>query len=58
MKKLLNKLLGYLSKTEHAILILLLIILIYLTIVPLFYIGVDTFTVHSAEVRRISGSSV
>jgi iron(III) transport system permease protein len=58
MKKLLNKLLGYLSKPEHAILILLLIILIYLTIVPLFYIGVDTFTVHSAEVRRISGSSV
>ena len=58
MKKLLNKLLGYLSKPEHAILILLLIILIYLTIVPLFYIGVDTFTVHSAEVRRIRGSSV
>lgn len=58
MKKLLKKLLGYLSKPEHAILIVLLIILVYLTIVPLFYIGVDTFTVHSAEVRRIRGSSV
>ncbi|HCO69852.1 MAG TPA: iron ABC transporter permease [Mesotoga infera] len=58
MKKLLNKLLGHLSKPEHAILIVLLIILMYLTIVPLFYIGVDTFTVHSAEVRRIRGSSV
>ncbi|CCU85147.1 MULTISPECIES: iron ABC transporter permease [Mesotoga] len=58
MKKLLNKLLAYFSKPEHMILVVLLIILIYLTIVPLFYIGVDTFTVHSAEVRRIRGSNV
>jgi iron(III) transport system permease protein len=58
MKTLLHQLLGHVSKPEHAILIVLLIILMYLTIVPLFYIGVDTFTVHSAEVRRIRGSSV
>ena len=58
MKKLLNRLLAYFSKPEHAILVVLLIVLVYLTIVPLFYIGVDTLTVHSAEVRRVRGSSV
>jgi iron(III) transport system permease protein len=39
-------------------LVVLLFILVYLTILPLFSIAGDTFTVHSSEARRIRGSSV
>lgn len=57
MRKLLNGISTYFSKPEHVILFILLIVLIYLTIVPLLYIAADTFTVHASEVRRIRGSS-
>ncbi len=58
MRRILNRISAYFSRPEHVILVILLIALFYLTIVPLFFIGADTFTVHAAEVRRIRGSSV
>ncbi len=58
MTKILNKTRIFFQKPENVILIVLLIILIYLTIVPLFSIAGDTFTVHSSEARRIRGSEV
>ncbi|HPE69537.1 MAG TPA: iron ABC transporter permease [Thermotogota bacterium] len=56
MKKWLNRLASFFSRPEHLILVVLLALLVFLTLVPLFYIGLDTFTVHSAEARRIRGS--
>lgn len=58
MRRIFNRISAYFSKPEHVILVILLIALFYLTIVPLFFIGADTLTVHAAEVRRIRGSSV
>ncbi|MEA1884592.1 MAG: iron ABC transporter permease [Thermotogota bacterium] len=58
MTKIFNKTRIFFQKPENVILIVLLIILIYLTIIPLFSIAGDTFTVHSSEARRIRGSEV
>ena len=57
MSKSINKVRTYFQKPENIILVVLLIVLIYLTILPLFSIASDTFTVHSSEARRIRGSS-
>ncbi|OAA29439.1 ABC transporter permease [Kosmotoga arenicorallina S304] len=57
MAKLLNRIVAFFQKPENVILVMLLLALVYLTIVPLFSIAFDTFTVHSSEVRRIRGSS-
>ena len=56
MKQKFNALLKYLRKPQNIILLILLIVLGYLTIVPLITIIADTFTVHSSEVRAIKGS--
>ena len=56
MNKMLNKSRIFFQKPENVILVVLLFILVYLTIVPLFSIAADTFTVHSSEARRIRGS--
>ena len=58
MKQKINALLKYLIKTKIFILLVLLVVLGYLTIVPLITIVADTFTVHSSEVRAIKGSKV
>jgi len=57
MTKILNRVFAFFNKPENVILVILLLTLVYLTIVPLFSIAFDTFTVHSSEVRRIRGSS-
>ena len=56
MKQKLNALLKYLSKPQNIILLVLLIVLGYLTLIPLATIIGDTFKVHSSEVRAIKGS--
>ncbi len=56
MKNKLNSLLRYFKKPQNIILWVLLIVLGYLTIIPLFSIIKDTFIVHSSEVRAIKGS--
>ena len=56
MKQKINAVLKYLRKPQNIILLVLLIVLGYLTIVPLITIIADTFTVHSSEVRAIKGS--
>ena len=56
MKQKINAVLKYLRKPQNIILLVLLIVLGYLTIVPLITIIADTFTVHSSEVRAIKSS--
>jgi len=56
MRNFLNRFRSFLSKPENVILSSLLVLLIFLTLIPLYYIGLDTFTVHSSEARRIPGS--
>ncbi len=58
MKKKLNIALRWLRKPQNVILVVLLIVLGYLTLIPLFSIVQDTFTVHRSEMRAIKGSSV
>ncbi|NCD05051.1 MAG: iron ABC transporter permease [Spirochaetia bacterium] len=53
-----NRLKMYFKKPHNVILTLLFIILIYLTIIPMITIIVDTFTVHQSELMRIKGSKV
>ena len=53
-----NKCSSYFKKPYHVILWLLVIVLGYLTVIPMFSIIMDTFTVHSSEVMRLKGSEV
>lgn len=53
-----NRLRMYFKKPHNVILTILSVVLIYLTVVPLFSIVADTFTVHQAELMRIQGSKV
>ena len=53
-----NRAKNYVKKPHNVILVALLVILGYLIIVPLFSILMDTFLVHSSEVRRVRGSAV
>ena len=48
----------YFKKPHNLILTLLFVILIYLTVVPMITIIIDTFTVHQSELMRIKGSKV
>lgn len=53
-----NRLKMYFKKPHNLILTLLFVILIYLTVVPMITIIIDTFTVHQSELMRIKGSKV
>lgn len=55
-KTRLNNLKSYLKKPYNIILLVLVVVLAYLTLVPLVTIVMDTFTVHSSEVRMVKGS--
>ncbi|WP_320130825.1 iron ABC transporter permease [uncultured Sphaerochaeta sp.] len=56
-KSRLNNLKSYLKKPHNIILLVLLIVLGYLTLVPLITIVTDTLTVHSSEARIIKQAS-
>ncbi|MGH4037495.1 MAG: ABC transporter permease [Sphaerochaeta sp.] len=53
-----NRLRMYFKKPHNIILVILSLVLIYLTVIPLFSIVGDTFKVHQAELMRIQGSKV
>ncbi|MGD1823669.1 MAG: ABC transporter permease [Pleomorphochaeta sp.] len=53
-----NRLKMYFKKPHNIILTSLFIVLIYLTIIPMITIIIDTFTVHQSELMRIKGSKV
>lgn len=48
-----NQLKSFFKKPHNVILVVLVVVLGYLTLIPLITIVVDTFTVHSSEVRAI-----
>lgn len=52
-----NNLKSYLKKPYNIILLVLMVVLAYLTLVPLVTIVMDTFTVHASEVRMVKGST-
>ncbi|MBB6482118.1 ABC transporter permease [Spirochaeta isovalerica] len=53
-----NRLKTFLKKPHNVILLSLAFILIYLTVVPLVTIILDTFTVHQSELMRVKGAKV
>ncbi len=53
-----NRLRSFLKKPHNIILVSLAFILIYLTIIPIFTIIIDTVTVHQSELMRVKGSRV
>jgi len=53
-----NKIKAFLKKPQNVILLSLAFILIYLTVVPMITIILDTFTVHQSELMRVKGSKV
>lgn len=54
----LNRFKLFIKKPHNIILVVLFISLIYLTVVPLLSIVLDSFTVHQSELMRIRGSKV
>lgn len=53
MKAKARKCISYLRKPQNIILLVLIVLLCYLVVWPLFYILKDTLTVHSSEVARV-----
>lgn len=53
-----NRLRMYYKKPHNVILTILSVVLIYLTVIPLFSIIGDTFRVHQAELMKIHGAKV
>ncbi|WP_020612691.1 ABC transporter permease [Sediminispirochaeta bajacaliforniensis] len=53
-----NRAISFLKKPHNVILVSLAVILIYLTVVPMLTIMMDTFTVHQAELMRVKGARV
>ncbi len=53
-----NRLRIYFKKPHNVILTILSVVLIYLTVIPLFSIIGDTFKVHQSELMRIHGAKV
>jgi iron(III) transport system permease protein len=49
---------SFLKKPHNVILVSLAVILLYLTVVPMLTIVMDTFTVHQAELMRVKGARV
>ncbi len=49
---------AFLKKPQNVILLSLAFILVYLTVVPMITIILDTFTVHQSELMRVKGSKV
>lgn len=56
MKATLYRLRNYLRKPQNIILLILLLLLSYLVVIPLFTIVNDTLRVHNSETLRIAGS--
>ncbi|ADK80910.1 ABC transporter permease [Sediminispirochaeta smaragdinae] len=53
-----NRAISFLKKPHNVILVSLAVILLYLTVVPMLTIVMDTFTVHQAELMRVKGARV
>ncbi|MCF7946207.1 MAG: iron ABC transporter permease [Spirochaetia bacterium] len=53
-----NRFKTFIKKPHNIILVSLAFILIYLTVIPMITIILDTFTVHQAELMRVKGSQV
>lgn len=53
-----NRLKSFFKKPHNVILVSLTVILVYLTIIPLVTIILDTFTVHQSELMRVKGARV
>lgn len=53
-----NRVKSFLKKPHNIILVSLAFILIYLTVIPMVTIILDTFTVHQSELMRVKGSKV
>jgi iron(III) transport system permease protein len=53
-----NRFKSFIKKPHNIILVSLAFILVYLTVVPMITIILDTFTVHQAELMRVKGSQV
>ncbi|MGL1892902.1 MAG: iron ABC transporter permease [Spirochaetaceae bacterium] len=51
-----NRFKSFIKKPHNIILVTLVVVLTYLTVVPLFTILMDTFKVHSSELMQIKGS--
>ncbi len=51
-----NRIISFFKKPHNVILVTLAFILIYLTIIPMITIILDTFTVHQSEMMRVKGS--
>ena len=53
-----NRIKAFIKKPHNIILISLAFILVYLTVVPMLTIILDTFTVHQSELMRVKGAKV
>jgi len=53
-----NRVKSFLKKPHNIILVSLAFILIYLTVIPMMTIILDTFTVHQSELMRVKGAKV
>lgn len=53
-----NRLKSFLKKPHNVILLSLAFILVYLTVIPMITIILDTFTVHQSELMRVKGAKV
>ena len=53
-----NRIKSFFKKPHNIILVSLAIILIYLTVIPMITIILDTFTVHQSELMRVKGAKV
>ena len=53
-----NRLKSFFRKPHNVILVSLAIILVYLTVIPMVTIILDTFTVHQSELMRVKGAKV
>ncbi|MBI9103294.1 MAG: iron ABC transporter permease [Spirochaetales bacterium] len=53
-----NRIKSFFKKPHNIILVSLAFILIYLTVIPMVTIILDTFTVHQSELMRVKGSKV
>ncbi len=53
-----NRIKAFIKKPHNIILVTLAFILVYLTVVPMITIILDTFTVHQSELMRVKGAKV
>ena len=53
-----NRIKSFFRKPHNVILVSLAIILVYLTVIPMVTIILDTFTVHQSELMRVKGAKV